>query len=295
MGAFDAALALAARRVEAVMDSLLAQSGGPESRLIEAMRYSALGGGKRFRPFLAMESAALFDVDPASADRVAAAIELLHCYSLVHDDLPAMDNSDLRRGRPSVHKAFDEATAILVGDGLLTLAFEVLTDPRTHPSSAVRSDLALHLAAAGGPRGMVAGQMLDLIAEGRPLSLEQISHLQRLKTGRVIAFACDSGAILGDAGEGERTALRRYAESLGLAFQIADDLLDAQGKTEATGKPTGLDAAAGKATFVSLLGSQQARLEAQRVAREAVQHLAIFGAKAEGLRSAARFVVERSA
>ncbi len=222
------------------------------------------------------------------------AIELVHAYSLVHDDLPAMDNSDLRRGRPTCHKAFDEATAILAGDGLLTLAFEVLAQPDTHGDAGVRAELVAALAQAAGGHGMVGGQMIDLIAEHRPdLDIGAITRLQRLKTGALIAFACESGAILGKMPMELRLVLRAYAHDLGLAFQIADDLLDVEGSAADTGKPVGQDAAAGKATFVSILGVERARAQAQLLVAQAVAHLDLFEERADLLREAARFVVER--
>jgi farnesyl diphosphate synthase len=291
---FDAALAEAAALTDAVLDRLIAVPEGLESRVFEAMRYAVLAPGKRLRPFLVLAGAKLFSVARRSALQVAAAIELVHAYSLVHDDLPAMDNSDLRRGRPTCHKAFDEATAILAGDGLLTLAFEVLAHPDTHGDAAVRSELVAALAVAAGGHGMVGGQMIDLIAEHRPdLDIGAITRLQRLKTGALIAFACEAGAILGKAATEARLSLRGYAHDLGLAFQIADDLLDVEGSAGETGKPVGQDAAAGKATFVSILGVERARGQAQLLVAQASAHLDVFGEKAELLRQAARFVVER--
>jgi farnesyl diphosphate synthase len=275
------------------LDELLPEAEGARGRVIEAMRYSALGGGKRLRPFLVMETAALFEVAPDRALHCAAAVEMIHCYSLIHDDLPAMDDSDLRRGRPTSHKAFDEATAILAGDGLLTEAFAVLADPRCHPDSEVRAELAAGLAAAAGAAGMVGGQMID-IAPGRDgLDLEGITNLQALKTGALITFSCEAGAILGRAGPRERAALAGYARDLGLAFQIVDDLLDSQSTPEELGKPTGQDAAAGKATFVGLLGLDGARAKAEQLVESACARLVIFSEKAELLRQTATFVLER--
>ena len=264
------------------------------ARLLDAMRYASLGAGKRFRPFLVVESASLFGVPREQALLAGVALECVHCYSLVHDDLPAMDNSDLRRGRPTCHKTFDDATAILAGDGLLTLAFEVLAQPDTHGDAAVRCELVAALAQAAGSHGMVGGQMIDLIAEHRPdLDIGAITRLQRLKTGALIAFACESGAILGKASMDLRSALRGYAHDLGLAFQIADDLLDVEGSAAETGKPVGADAAAGKATFVSILGAPRARAQAELLVRQAVAHLDLFEQRAELLREAARFVITR--
>jgi farnesyl diphosphate synthase len=283
-------------RAEAVarrLDGLLAPVEGPRGRVVEAMRYGALSGGKRLRPFLAIESAGLFDVDPDNALTCAVAVEMIHCYSLIHDDLPAMDDSDLRRGRPTVHKAFDEATAILAGDGLLTQAFEVLADPRCHPEPAVRAELAAGLAAAAGPAGMVGGQMIDISPERALLDLEGITQLQALKTGALITFSCESGAILGRAGREPRQALVAYARDLGLAFQIVDDLLDFNSTPEELGKPTGQDEALGKATFVGQLGPEGAQAKAEALITSACGHLAIFAEKADLLRETARFVLER--
>jgi farnesyl diphosphate synthase len=293
---FETALGDTAREVDAVIDRLLPVPPGPEARVVEAMRYAALGPGKRLRPFLVMASARLFGVARRSALQVAAAVEMVHAYSLVHDDLPAMDNSDLRRGRPTCHRQFDDATAVLAGDGLLTLAFEVLAHPHTHGDPGVRCELVSALALAAGTQGMVGGQMFDLTAEHRPdLDIGAITRLQRLKTGALIAFSCEACAILGKAPFEARTALKGYAHDLGLAFQIADDVLDVEGSTEATGKPVGQDVVAGKATFVSILGVARARAQARLLVDQAVAHLDIFDANTELLRQAARFVVERRA
>lgn len=275
------------------LDELLPQGVGPRGRVVEAMRYACLGGGKRLRPFLVVASARLFDVRDPRALRVAAAIEMVHCYSLVHDDLPAMDDSDLRRGQPTVHRKFDEATAILAGDGLLTEAFAVLSEPATHKDAEVRAELVAGLTAAAGARGMVGGQMVDISPERDDLDLDGVTELQRLKTGALISFACMAGAILGRATAEEREALGNYARDLGLAFQVADDLLDAEGSAEELGKPTGQDAAAGKATFVSLMGAKRARRRADELVESAMGHLDIFGEKSDLLRQTARFVVER--
>ena len=291
--ALEKSLREAASDVESVLDRVLSNTDGPESRLFESMRYATFGGGKRFRPFLVIQSAKLFSVQKAAALRVAAAIELVHCYSLVHDDLPAMDDDDLRRGKPTVHKQFDEATAILAGDALLTLAFEVLADHRTHENAEVRTELISALAKAAGARGMVGGQMLDLAAESVELDIGAITRLQRLKTGAIIAFSCEAGAILGRASVDARDALRGYAHDLGLAFQISDDLLDVEGTIEETGKTVGKDASAGKGTFVSILGIERARAQAKLLAAQAVEHLAMFEEAADLLRNAATFVVER--
>jgi farnesyl diphosphate synthase len=290
---FPAALARAAQMTDVVLDQLLVVPPGLEARVYGAMRYSALAPGKRLRPFLVLASARLFGVARRCALQVAAAIEMVHAYSLIHDDLPAMDDSDLRRGRPTCHKEFDEATAILAGDGLLTAAFAVLSDPDTHGDPAVRCELVTALAGAAGAAGMVGGQMIDLIAEHQTLDIGAITRLQRMKTGALIAFACEAGAILAKAPHELRTALRGYAHDLGLAFQIADDLLDVEGSAALTGKPVGTDVAAGKATFVSILGVERARAQAELLVRQAMAHLDLFEQRAELLREAARFVITR--
>ncbi len=293
----EQAMARAASLVESAIDRLLAPVARSEAPLWDAMRYGSLAGGKRLRPFLVMESSSLFGVAEDHALRTGMAVELIHCYSLIHDDLPAMDNSDLRRGRPTVHKKFNEAVAILAGDGLLTLAFEVLADPATHPDPAVRVALVAALAAAAGPAGtgMVGGQMIDLAAETSQFDLAEIIRLQDGKTGALIKFSSEAGAILGGAGALEREALRSYARDIGLAFQIADDLLDVEGSAEIVGKPVGADAAAGKATFVSLLGVEGARQEATMLADRAAASLDLFGARADCLKAVARFIVTRKA
>ena len=282
-----------AARIEATLDALLPLAEGPERRVSEAMRYATLAGGKRLRPFLVVEGARLFGVEPEGALRAAAAIEMVHCYSLVHDDLPAMDDDDMRRGRPTVHKAFDEATAILAGDGLLTRAFEVLADPATHPDGAVRCALVAALAKAAGAEGMVGGQMIDLAVEHRATEIGEITRLQRLKTGALIHFSCSAGPIMAHAPAQLRDAMHFYAQDFGLAFQMADDLLDVEGDAAALGKATGKDAGRGKATFVSLLGVERARGQAARLAEQAAAHLAPFGPDADRLRQLARWAVER--
>jgi farnesyl diphosphate synthase len=282
-----------AARIEATLDALLPLAEGPERRVSEAMRYATLAGGKRLRPFLVVEGARLFGVEPEGALRAAAAIEMVHCYSLVHDDLPAMDDDDMRRGRPTVHKAFDEATAILAGDGLLTRAFEVLADPATHPDGAVRCALVAALARAAGAEGMVGGQMIDLAVEHRATGIGEITRLQRLKTGALIHFSCSAGPIMAHAPAQLRDAMHFYAQDFGLAFQMADDLLDVEGDAAALGKATGKDAGRGKATFVSLLGVERAREQAARLADQAAAHLASFGPDADRLRQLARWAVER--
>src|SRR5690349_2023053 len=289
----EEATVTATRLTDALIERVLVVPPGLEARVYEAMRYSALAPGKRMRPLLVLASSTLFGVSRRSALQVAAAIEMVHAYSLIHDDLPAMDNSDLRRGRPTCHKQFDEATAILAGDGLLTMAFGLLADPDTHGDAAVRAELVGALAAAAGPAGMVGGQMIDLIAETANLDIGAITRLQRMKTGALIAFSCEAGAVLAKAPAELRTALRGYAHDLGLAFQIADDLLDVEGDAAETGKPVGADAAAGKATFVSILGIDRARAQAEMLVSQAVAHLELFEQRAELLREAARFVITR--
>lgn len=289
----SAAMSETAASVEQMLDRLLPRTGFAEGRLFDAMRYSALGGGKRLRPFLVMSSASLFNVSEICALRVAAAVECIHCYSLIHDDLPAMDNSDLRRGKPTLHKQFDEATAILAGDALLTLAFEVLADPDTHEDPKVRCHLVTELAKAAGGSGMVGGQMLDLIAEKTELDIGAITRLQRMKTGDLIAFSSVAGAILGRAPTNHYGALRNYAHDLGLAFQIIDDLLDHEGTEAETGKSVQRDAGAGKATFVTILGAQRARAQAHLLSDQAIAHLGSFAGRAKALEDIARFVVER--
>jgi farnesyl diphosphate synthase len=264
-----------------------------EAKVIEAMRYSALAGGKRLRPFLTVESAKLFGVNPDSAILTAAAIEFVHTYSLVHDDLPAMDNDDFRRGKPSCHKQFGEAAAILAGDALLTYAFEVLANPRIHADANVRCELIRSVARASGVRGMVGGQMMDLDAEHQNLSADEVIRLQRLKTGELFAVSCEAGAILGKAAEPLRARLQRYAHDMGLAFQITDDLLDVEGTRTETGKGVKKDAAAGKATLISVLGVDRAREQATTLAAQAIDHLSAFDARADQLRTLANFVVTR--
>ncbi len=306
-GQFQDHLNRIAKDTDGLLDQLLGaepvgyELGRPQ-RLLEAMRYAGLGAGKRFRPFLVVESAALFGVPRQQALSVGAALECVHCYSLVHDDLPAMDNDALRRGRPTVHKAFDEATAILAGDGLLTFAFDILSRPETHPNPAVRIDLVTALARASGLGGMAGGQMLDLAAEGRfdggraqRLGETEVVTLQAMKTGALLSFACRSGGILGEAPQAERAALERYGSAVGRAFQIADDLLDVEGDPALVGKQTGKDAEAGKATMVGILGSEGAKSRLRVLVAEAASALAPFGDAASILIDAARFVAERDA
>lgn len=284
-----------ASRLERHLDDWLtpARIGPAAPRLLRAMRYGSLGGGKRFRPFLVIESAALFGVPADLALNTAAALECVHCYSLIHDDLPAMDNDDLRRGRPTVHRAFDEATAILAGDGLLTLAFEILASPDTHPNPAVRAALGLELARASGAAGMAGGQMYDLEAPGKTLGEAEIRLLQRMKTGALITFGCVAGGILGEAADSNIAALRAYGDALGAAFQLADDLLDAEGDAAVVGKATGKDSEAGKGTLVSLFGIEAAHAKLNELKAEALSALAPFKPRDEILAKAAEFVVAR--
>ena len=295
MSTLKKALTANAKEVTDVLDDLLQLGEGPESRVIEAMRYTTLAGGKRIRPFLVTASADLFNVSRERSLRVAAAVEMVHSYSLIHDDLPAMDNDDLRRGKPTCHIKFDEATAILAGDALLTKAFEVLSDEETHSDATVRAELISAMAKAAGDAGMVGGQMMDLFAEDHDLNMPEITRLQRMKTGALIAVSCESGAILGKASENARHVLHAYAHDVGLAFQIADDLLDVEGDEKEIGKKTGKDAAAGKATFVSLLGVDRAREQAEVLADQAATHLEIFAEKGKLLKELAHYVVNRSA
>src|SRR5215470_16043449 len=305
---FLARLDAVAAETEALLDRLLAAAPAPgelarPTRLIEAMRYAGLGGGKRFRPFLVVESASLFKVPRQNALMAGAALECIHCYSLVHDDLPAMDNDELRRGQPTAHRKFDEATAILAGDGLLTFAFDVLSREDTHEDAAVRVELVSALSRAAGVGGMAGGQMLDLAAEGRfvqsraaqTFSEQDVRMLQAMKTGALLRFACQAGGILAAATPLQRTALDRYGTAVGQAFQIADDLLDLEGDPALVGKSTGKDAAAGKATLVSVLGTAGARARLTQLVAEAEEALAPFGAEAAILVEGARFVADRHA
>ena len=303
---FQDRLGQVAEEVEALLDQLLASAAvdgerARPARLLEAMRYASLGGGKRFRPFLVVECAALLDVARENSLMAAAALECVHCYSLAHDDLPAMDDDDLRRGRPTTHKAFDEATAVLAGDGLLTFAFDILARPQTHPDAEVRIRLVSALARAAGLGGMVGGQMLDLAAEGRfdrsppMLGEQEVKSLQAMKTGALLRYGCVAGAILGKATSSTLTALDRYGSALGEAFQIADDLLDLEGDPATVGKATGKDAAAHKATLVGVLGPVPARRRLEALVAEAQAALSLFGGAAEVLKAAARFVATRKA
>lgn len=281
--------------VNRTIDRLLPETDLAEARLYDAMRHGTLGGGKRLRPFLAVQAAFLFNVDSSRARRVAAAIEFVHCYSLIHDDLPSVDNAALRRGKPTVHKQYDEATAILAGDALLTLAFEILGERETHEDPRVRCELVRELAKAAGGHGMVGGQMLDLIGENEEFDLGTISRLQRMKTGALMAFACESGAILGRSSEPQRRALRSYAHDLGLAFQVTDDILDVEADPQDTGKDSGKDEEAGKSTFVSTMGKDEARGRAEMLVQQAQRHLNIFEGRADLLKELAEYVLQRRA
>jgi len=284
-------------RVRADVDNffsrLLAPTDDSRERLYEAMRHAAIGGGKRLRPLLTLGASRLFAIDRQRALRVGCAIEAIHVYSLIHDDLPCMDDADLRRAKATVHKAFGEAAAVLAGDSLHALAFEILADAATHEDPWVRSDRVIELARAAGPAGMAGGQMLDLAAEGKQLDLPAITRLQQLKTGALIEYAVEAACIMVKMAPEARTPYRGYARNIGLAFQIADDLIDHSGSEATAGKPTGRDASAGKATFVSLLGEERARQQAGFLVNQAIEHLSGHGSEADLLRAIARFAVER--
>jgi farnesyl diphosphate synthase len=282
-----------ADRITVALDTLIPRVQGPEARLMSAMRYAALGGGKRLRPFLVLETGRIFGVDERCLLRVAAALECIHTYSLIHDDLPCMDDDDLRRGRPTVHIAYDEATAILAGDALLTLAFEILADPQTHADANVRIALVSRLAEAAGARGMVGGQMMDMVAQELGDDIAAVTRMQRLKTGALITYAIEMGAMMGRASDEARSALNAYAHDLGLAFQITDDLLDTLGSQEEVGKAVGKDADRGKATFVSLLGLEGAKQRVQLLSAQAKQHIALFGERAHYLNEVIDSIVDR--
>jgi len=287
------ALRQIANDVDRQFERLLPLPEDPRRRLFEAMRHAAIGGGKRLRPLLVSAAADLFKVDRVCALRVGVAVECIHVYSLVHDDLPCMDDDDVRHGKPTVHKAFDEASAVLAGDALHALAFEILSDPETHPDPFVRIELVAELARASGPSGMAGGQAMDLLAAETEFDLPTVTRLQQLKTGALIGFSVEAGAILGHVAAEGRARLRAYSRDVGLAFQISDDLLDVEGSLEATGKAVNKDAAAGKATFVSLLGVERARQQANVLIDQAIGHLSNFGPEANVLRELARYVVER--
>ena len=287
------ALAAIAADVDCAFDQLLTVPDDPRAPLYLAMRHAAIGGGKRLRPLLVVAASRLFNVSHEAALRTGCAVECIHVYSLIHDDMPCMDDDDMRRGKPTVHKAFDEATAVLAGDSLHALAFEILAEAETHPDPFVRSELILELARASGPDGMAGGQMMDLAAEGESFDLPTVTRLQQLKTGALIGFCLEAGAILGRVPPEGRAALRGYARDIGLAFQIADDILDVEGDAEIAGKALNKDEAAGKATFLSLLGLERARAQAIMLVEQAIGHLAGFGKEADLLREIARYVVER--
>jgi len=286
-------LARIAQDVDAVFDVLLPIPPDPRARLVEAMRYAAIGGGKRLRPLLLCATASLFGVDRDAALRAAVALESIHVYSLVHDDLPCMDDDALRHGKPTLHVAFDEATAVLAGDALHDFAFETLADPATSADPFVRIELVRALGLASGFQGMAGGQMMDLVAETSEFDLPTVTRLQQLKTGALLGASVEMGAILGRVPPEGRIHLRGYARDIGLAFQIADDLIDHEGDAEVAGKAVGKDARAGKETFVSLLGAARAREQAQMLVEQAVAHLANYGAEADILRAVARYVIER--
>ena len=288
-----AALERIAREIDAAFDAILAVPSDARARLIEAMRHAAIGGGKRVRPLLLTATAEMYGVDRDAAIRAALAIESIHVYSLIHDDLPCMDDDDMRRGKPTVHRAFDEATAVLAGDSLHDLAFELLADPRTSADPFVRVELVRALGSASGFSGMAGGQMMDLAAEESDFDLQTVTRLQQLKTGALLAASVEMGAILGHVPEEGRRHLRAYARDIGLAFQIADDLIDHEGDEATAGKAVGKDAAAGKQTFVSLLGADRAREQARVLVDQAIGHLAQHGAEADILREVAQYIVER--
>ena len=286
-----------ARRTRADVDGFFARLIGPtgdnRERLFEAMRHAAIGGGKRLRPLITVAASRLFALDRNRAVRVGCAIEAIHVYSLIHDDLPCMDDAELRRGKATVHTAFGEAEAVLAGDSLHALAFEILADPETNSDPWVRCELVLELARAAGPHGMAGGQMMDLVAEGAALDLPAITRLQQLKTGALIEYAVEAASIMAKLPAEARRPYRGYARNIGLAFQIADDLIDHSGDAAAAGKPTGKDARAGKATFVSLLGEKRARQQAGLLVDQAIEHLSGHGSEADLLRAIARFAIER--
>jgi farnesyl diphosphate synthase len=287
------ALRDASRTVDEMLESILPAPHGLQAQVHEAMRYATFAGGKRLRPFLVLNAAKLFGVPIARAARVAAAIEVLHTYSLVHDDLPCMDDDDLRRGRPTTHIAFDEMTAVLAGDALLTIAFEILAEPNTHPSAEVRSALGLRLAQAAGSNGMIGGQMIDMQGAQNAFGSEEIIHLQRLKTGQLFDFSCEAGAILAEAKQEDRDRLRSFARDMGLVFQITDDLLDVTSTAEKTGKAVGKDKEQGKATLVAVMGVEGARAEAARLARRASATLAPYGNAAPELCELPLYLLDR--
>ncbi len=292
-GIFAEGIARIQREVDSLLDALLAVPGDARARLFEAMRYTAIAGGKRLRPLLLVATAEMYGVDRAAAARAGVALEAIHVYSLIHDDLPCMDDDDLRHGKPTLHRAFDEATAVLAGDALQSFAFEVLSDPATSGDPFTRIELVATLAQASGAHGMAGGQMMDIVAETADFDLPTVTRLQQLKTGALLGAAVEMGAILGKVPPEGRTHLRGYARDIGLAFQIADDLLDHEGDQALAGKALRKDAEAGKQTFVSLLGPERARAQARALVDQAVAHLSQHGAEADLLRAVARFIVER--
>lgn len=291
--ALSEALKQIAAEIDRAFDLLLPNTEDSRKRLYDAMRYAAIGGGKRLRPLLLTATAELFGADRDSALRAGVAIESIHVFSLIHDDLPCMDDDDLRHGKPTLHKAFDEATAVLAGDGLHAFAFELLSDPAMIGDPFVRAELIQTLASATGPSGMVGGQMMDIVAESQTFDLREITRLQQLKTGALLSASVEMGAILGRVPVEGRSPLRGYSRDIGLAFQIADDLIDHAGDAELAGKAVGKDAAAGKATFVSLLGPDRAREQARALVDQAISHLGQYGPEADLLREVALFIVER--
>jgi farnesyl diphosphate synthase len=293
MSVFAQTIKETAALVEAALDQFLPTQDGPLGRVADAMRWGALDGGKRLRPFLVVGAADMFDCPRDRSVRVGCAVEMIHCYSLIHDDLPAMDDSDLRRGRPSVHKKYDDATAILAGDALLTQAFEILAEEETHPDANIRCALALELARASGKEGMVGGQMIDIYAEQKNFDLAGVTQLQRLKTGALIRFGAVGGGIVGGGSEDEIAALSAYAKDLGLAFQIVDDILDETSDAQALGKPVGQDSEMDKATFIKLFGMDGAKAKAAELVESAKAHLDRFGDASAPLKGAADFVFER--
>jgi farnesyl diphosphate synthase len=293
MQTMEARLQDAADRVTAALDQLLPKPQGPEQQLMEAMRYAALGNGKRLRPFFTIEAGRLFDADDNALLRAACAIECVHTYSLVHDDLPCMDNDDVRRGRPSTHKQFDEVTALLAGDALLTFAFEILADPATHRDPQMRGLLIGGLAKAAGPAGMVAGQMIDMLGDAKDLTLPTVARMNRLKTGALICFAVEAGALIGCADDEARQALARFANDVGSAFQMVDDILDVEASAAEAGKTVNKDSTQGKVNYVTLLGLEQAKDRVRLLAAQAKSHLSVFGPRAQILRDAVDFVLDR--
>jgi farnesyl diphosphate synthase len=293
MSQFADRLKEAADRVNVALDALLPREQGSESRLINAIRYAALDGGKRLRPFFTLEVGRMFDADEAALLRAAVAVECVHTYSLIHDDLPCMDDDDLRRGRPTLHRQYDEATALLAGDALLTFAFEILADPASHSDPQMRCKLIAGLARAAGAQGMVAGQAADMAGADIGSDLIGVTRMNRQKTGALINFSVDAGALIAIASEAEKTALSRYAHDIGLTFQMVDDLLDAEGVVRDTGKAVGKDKGRGKVNFVTVLGAEATRERIGMLAKQAKQHVAMFGPRASVLREAVDFVVER--